>query len=369
MDFADRVKQFAKQASGLLDKLRSEEATKISLILPFLQLLGYNVFDPTEVVPEFDADVSGVKRGEKVDYAIMINGKPAILIEAKPYGDPLVAHDTQLYRYFSVTDAKFAILTNGVVYKFYSDLQEPNKLDPHPFLEINILEPRDGLIQELKRFQKENFNLEDLSSAATELKYTTLIKRRLESQMKEPGDDFVRYWLRDLYSGKLTQNVVDQFRPIVKKALTQYINDLINERLASAMKTEEPDPREAAAATSEAAKEPDRENGIVTLEEELEAYYVIKSMLRRTIDPARITYRDRVTYFNVLLDDNIRKWICRIYVRESGNAIVFNGDDQRYDYHRADDLFAYEDRFKEILRRLEPSLEQPKSGTTGVALP
>lgn len=358
MDFADRVRQFAKQAQGLLDKLRSEEATKVALIMPFLQLLGYNVFDPTEVVPEFDADVSGVKKGEKVDYALLINGKPAILIEAKPYGDPLVAHDTQLYRYFSVTEAKFAILTNGVVYKFYSDLQEPNKLDPQPFLEFNILEPKDVLIHELKRFHKENFNLEDLSNAATELKYTTLIKKRLELQMREPGDEFVRYWLRDLYPGKLTQHVVQQFRPIVKKALVQYINDLINERLASAMKTEEPDARETAAATSEVTVESDKENGIVTLEEELEAYYVVKSMLRKVLDPSRITHRDRLTYFNILLDDNIRKWICRIFVRESGNSIVFNGDDRRYDYQRADDLFAFEDKLIEIAQRLDPNLDK-----------
>lgn len=359
MDFADRVRQFSKQASGLLDKLRSEEATKVSLIMPFLQLLGYNVFDPTEVIPEFDADVSGVKKGEKVDYAILINGKPAILIEAKPYGDPLVAHDTQLYRYFSVTEAKFAILTNGVIYKFYSDLQEPNKLDPQPFFEFNILEPKDALIQELKRFHKENFNLEDLSSAATELKYTTLIKKRLELQMREPGDEFVRYWLRDLYPGKLTQNVVEHFRPVVKKALTQYVNDLINDRLASAMKTVESDPREAVAATSEPLTQSDEEDGIITLEEELEAYYVVKSMLRKVVEPARITYRDRVTYFNVLLDDNIRKWICRIFVRDSGNAIVFNGDDQRYEYQRADDLFTFESKFLEVLRRLEPTPEKP----------
>lgn len=170
MDFIDEVRQFSARAQSLLPHLKTEEATKHSLILPFMQLLGYNVFNPSEVVPEFTADV-GTKKGEKVDYAIMIDGRPAILIEAKPCTDPLTNHDAQLFRYFTSTEAQFAILTNGLVYKFFSDLQETNKMDSEPFLEFSLLDPREPIVAEVKKFHRENFNAEDLFSAASNLQY------------------------------------------------------------------------------------------------------------------------------------------------------------------------------------------------------
>lgn len=153
MDFVDQVKVFSSKAQNLIPHLKTEEATKQSLVLPFLQILGYNVFDPSEVVPEFTADV-GTKKGERVDYAIMMGGKPSILIEAKPVHDPLTGHDSQPFRYFTTTTAKFAVLTNGALYKFFSDLQEPNKMDDFPFLEFNLLDPRDSVVTEVKKFHK-----------------------------------------------------------------------------------------------------------------------------------------------------------------------------------------------------------------------
>ena len=135
----------------------TEEATKTSLILPFIQMLGYDIFDPAEVVPEFTADI-GIKRGEKVDYAIMQRGKPAILIECKKYGSSL-AEDavSQLVRYFGVTDAHFGILTDGISYRFFSDLDQPNVMDPKPFFEFNVLSYSHKAVGELKRFTKEEF--------------------------------------------------------------------------------------------------------------------------------------------------------------------------------------------------------------------
>ncbi len=163
MDFVDALRQFARKIEALAQQIKTEEATKHSLILPLIQLLGYDVFDPNEVVPEFTSDV-GTKKGEKVDYAIMVKHKPAILIEAKPYGDPLTTHDSQLFRYFAATEAKFAILTNGTLYKFYSDLQEPNKMDDTPFLEFDMLNIKEALVPELKKFHKENFDPDSLYS-------------------------------------------------------------------------------------------------------------------------------------------------------------------------------------------------------------
>lgn len=133
MDFLEQIKQFASRAENLTENLKTEEATKTSLVMPFFNLLGYDIFNPLEFVPEYICDV-GTKKGEKVDYAIMQDGEPVIIIEVKSCDTNLNnKHINQLYRYFSVTNAKFGVLTNGLIYKFYSDLEEPNKMDDNPF--------------------------------------------------------------------------------------------------------------------------------------------------------------------------------------------------------------------------------------------
>ena len=112
MDFVDQLKQFAKRVESMKDSLQTEEATKTALIMPFFSMLGYDVFNPQEFVPEFTADV-GIKKGEKVDYAILKDGEPVILVECKSITENLDRHDSQLFRYFGTTTAKFAILTNA----------------------------------------------------------------------------------------------------------------------------------------------------------------------------------------------------------------------------------------------------------------
>ena len=350
MDFLDEVRAFAKRVTTILDKIHTEEATKNALILPLLQILGYNVFDPTEVVPEFTADV-GTKKGEKVDFAIVLDGKPALLIEAKPYGDDLSEHSSQLFRYFSATSAKFAILTNGVLYRFFSDLQEPNKMDTQPFFEFNLLEAEDAQINELRRFHRENFDLAGLATAAVELKYTRHIKQAMEREMKEPSDDFVRFWLRDTYSGRVTRSVLDEFRPIVKRALNQYITDVINSRLKSAMETAES--RAAPAGVPAPAQEGSEDESVVTTPEELEAVYVIKSILRKEIDPARITYRDRKAWCNVLIDDNIRRWVCRLIFDGPSKRIELHDDPpRRVTIEKIDDIYQLDQDLLRIAKRL-----------------
>ena len=138
MDFIEKITQFSKRIERIKDNIYTEEATKTSIILPFFQLLGYDVFNPFEFVPEYIAD-AGTKKGEKVDYAILLDKEPLILIEAKSANTELVPkHMNQLLRYFTVTKAKFSILTNGIIYQFYSDLEEPNKMDTKPFLTFDL---------------------------------------------------------------------------------------------------------------------------------------------------------------------------------------------------------------------------------------
>jgi hypothetical protein len=162
MDFADTFKLLADRVNRLRDNIQTEEATKNALIMPFIQTLGYDVFNPLEVVPEYITDV-GIKKGEKIDYAIFKDGHPAILIECKHWRENLDLHDGQLLRYFHVSKAKFGILTNGIVYRFYTDLEDPNKMDEKPFLQFDITALKDAHIEELKKFHKSYYNPEQIS--------------------------------------------------------------------------------------------------------------------------------------------------------------------------------------------------------------
>lgn len=353
MDFVDELRQFARKIETLSPHIKTEEAAKTSLILPFIQVLGYDVFDPTEVVPEFTADV-GTKKGEKVDYAIMRGGQPAILIEAKGIDDPLTSHESQLFRYFTTTSARFAILTNGVRYKFYSDLEEPNKMDETPFLEIDLLDLKEPLVTELKKFHKESFDPEALFSTAANLKYVTQIQSIIGREINDPSPDFCRFFLKEIKAGKvIRQTALDRFRPLVKKALSQFITDTLNDRLKSAIaSSNEANPSQAqepAAAPQEEEKE-----RIVTTAEELEGFFIIKSLLRDVIHPKRITYRDNLRYFTVFLDGSDRKWICRLYFNGPKKYLAVATEDKsenRILLNDVEDVFKYESELKAAAQR------------------
>src|SRR2546429_86004 len=155
MDFIEVLQTISSKIGKQKNLIKTEEATKNAFVMPFISALGYDVFDPAEVVPEFIADV-GIKKGEKVDYAIKHDGKIIMLFECKCCNGSLDTCDaSQLYRYFSVTEARIAVLTDGVVYRFYTDIEEPNKMDPKPFMEFNMLDIEEPLVIELKRLTKE----------------------------------------------------------------------------------------------------------------------------------------------------------------------------------------------------------------------
>ena len=235
MDFIDEIQALKTRLAPRKDHVQTEEATKTSLIMPFINVLGYNVFDPTEVVPEFTADI-GTKQGEKVDYAIIQDGKPVILFECKQKDTNLndERHWNQLARYFMVTETRFAVLTDGLGYRFYSDLDTTKRMDEKPFLEFDILEINESQVEELKRFTKSSFQLEELLDAARELKYTKEIKRILGEQLSKPADDFVRFFQSQVYSGRNTSAIRQQFQELTKQALGQFINERINDRLEKA---------------------------------------------------------------------------------------------------------------------------------------
>ncbi len=332
MDFIDQVKQFSKRVESLKDNLLTEEATKTSIIMPFFALLGYDVFNPDEFMPEFTADV-GIKKGEKVDYAILNNGEPTILIECKWIGEPLNKHGSQLFRYFSTTNAKFGILTNGRIYRFFTDLDESNKMDEKPFLEIDILNIKEAQVAELKKFHKSNFDIDTIFDVASELKYANEFKSIFSNQLQNPSDDFVKIFLANTYDGKFTQKVVDRFRPILKKSLNTYITELMNDKIKTALGSQDNEAQTEENTNLENGQDEPvaekRENRIITTEEELEAYFLVKNLLKNVVDINDVLYKDNERYMAILYKGKTTKWICRFYFNRASNKYITIPDENK----------------------------------------
>ena len=321
--------------------------------MPFIQLLGYDVFNPFEVNPEFIADL-GIKKGEKVDYAIMKDGDPTILIECKHHLENLDPHNSQLFRYFHTTKAKFGLLTNGLVYRFYTDLVEKNKMDSTPFFEFKLTEIKEAELAELKKFHKSYFDVENITNTASELKYLNELKSLLHKEIAEPSDSFITFFTKQIYPKVITAKVKEQFAPIIKRSFNQLISDAINVRLKSALNQEkEKDAAEAAKIEEVIVTEP--ASGIVTTEEEIEGFFIIKSILRESTDPKRITYRDAQSYFAILLDDNNRKTICRLYLNTKKYLVVLddNKKEIKYEIQSLDDLYKHAGVLGEAVLKLE----------------
>lgn len=363
MDLIDKLYALASKAERIAGTLETEEATKNALIMPFLQSLGYDVFNPEEVVPEFTADV-GVKRGEKVDYAIFVNGAPSILIECKKLGASLSPeHSSQLFRYYATTAARFGVLTDGVIYRFFADLVERNKMDSVPFYEFNLKNFDEAAVQEIKKFAKETFDLESVLNSAEELKYTKETKRILAELLIDPPVDFIRFIGSKYYDGRMTQNVVDRFAPLIKKAFSQFISERVQERLKSALEKEDVPVQVSTDGEGKTEQSvPDPENGnreIETTVEELEGFYVVKGILRGHVAPSRIVYRDTLSYFGILLDDNNRKPICRLHFNNSERKAIGLFDEEKHEtrhpIQKLDDIYQFTDQ---LIKGLEHYLQK-----------
>lgn len=349
MDLQEKLYSLSERIKQLKENIQTEEATKQSFILPFFQNLGYDVFNPLEFVPEFTADV-GIKKHEKVDYAILKDGVPLILIEAKSCNEKLEKHDSQLFRYYGTTKAKFAILTNGIEYKFYSDLDQPNIMDSQPFFILNMGDLNEQSVSYVEKFVKTNLDIDGILDSASDLKYIGLCKNVFKNILDNPSDDFVRMMLNNgVYDGIKNQKVVDKFKPIVKRAMNQFINEKMSSKFKETLnKTEDENE------IIELDDDKKEEIKIITTLDELSAFAIVKSILRKYIDIKRITYRDTASYFGVLLDDNNRKWICRINLDSRNKHIIISDKEKngvRYNIESIDDIYTYENELKESLEK------------------
>ncbi len=352
MEIIEQLNSLAVKIKQQSLLIQTEEATKNAFVMPFInKILGYDVFDPTEVVPEFICDV-GTKKGEKIDYAIFKGGEIQILVECKKIGEPLnVNHASQLFRYFHVTNARISILTNGQVYKFFTDLDAPNKMDEKPFLELDILDIDENIVPELLKLTKSAFDVESIVNAAGELKYVSQIKKIFLAQFTNPEEDFVKFFASRVYDGILTQKVREQFNILTRKAAVQLLNDQVNERLKSALSgTVQNAPAKDVEEDLEvqiATANPPELDQIVTTEEELEGFHIVKSIIRTVVDIKRITQRDTKSYFGILIDDNNRKPICRLHFNRSQLYIgLFDADktETRHPIESLDDIYQFSEQ-------------------------
>ncbi len=346
MDLADKIAELKTRIERQKTSVMTEEATKTAFVLPFLQSLGYDIFNPMEVVPEFTAD-HGVKKGEKVDYAILQDGQMTILIECKPIGANLEAkHAGQLYRYFSVTDARFAVLTDGIRYVFYTDLEKENRMDERPFFEFHVLEYRDRDVDELKKFARQTFDLQNILDTAANLKYHNALVTEIASEFESPSEDLVKLLTSRIYSGRFTTQVKSQFEVLVSRALKDFVRERINERLKSALDNGSGAPvafeAEPVGGGAEEASQVSND-GVVTTEKELDAFRTIQAIGSESVDPARIVMRDAKSYCAILLDDNNRKPICRFYFGKKRMAVgVFLPEgEERHEIESVVDIYRF----------------------------
>lgn len=343
MDFKDSLKQLSERVTKLKDQIQTEEATKTALILPFFQLLGYDVFNPMEVVPEYIADI-GIKKGEKIDYALLKDSVPVILVEAKHWAQKLDVHDNQLIRYFHASKAKFAILTNGIRYRFFTDLVEPNKMDEKPFLDFDITLISDQQAEELKKFHKSYFDINSIVTSASDLKYTSEIKGILQSEFKSPSEAFVKFFAAQVYAGRVTDKILFQFSDLVRKSVNQVISEMITDRLKSALEQEKQVVQKQEEIAEEIIAEAAKEKQVETTTDEMEGFYIVKSILRKRVDSNRIAYRDAQSYFAILLDDNNRKTICRLYLngnRKFIGTLDASKNEVKNEISSLDDIYNY----------------------------
>lgn len=341
MTFKDDVADLAKRAISAQAVAQTEEATKNAIVMPFLRVLGFDVFDPTQIIPEFVADV-GLKKGEKIDYAVKIGQRIEYLVEAKSVSTNLrEAQYSQLFRYFHTCDANIGILTNGLHIWFFTDLEAPNKMDANPFFKFDLLSYDDNDLRELEKFHKNNFSIENIKAAASSLKYLRGAMNFIEGQWANPDEEFVRMVARGFYEGQLRSSVVDGLKPIVKRAFDDVFRQRALRRIDVAFD-----------GNSDESLPPVDEKVVETTPDEMQGFMIVRAIAAEVAPVSRIVMRDAQSYCAILFDDNNRKPIARLHFNGKGKFVtVFDSgkDGVRHDIGAVEDLFQLREPIKSVV--------------------
>lgn len=354
-DLKLKLEQLHDRVDALKEQINTEEATKNAFVMPFIQILGYDIFNPTEVIPEFICDI-GTKKGEKVDYMIKKDDEPIMIIECKNWKENVEAHNSQLHRYYHVSKARFGVLTNGHIYNFYADLEKPNIMDEKPFFTLDLSNLKNSNIKILENFTKKDFNLENILDSAESLKYIKAIRNEFEKELNEPSDEIVKLLVSRFFDKPITASRLLTFKEYTKKAFSNSINESINFRLKNALNINESIPSKQTDSINSIDNNSEVSN-IITTEEEIEGFQIIKAILREKLNAERIAFRDTQSYFGILLDDNNRKPLCRLHFNSVNKYIeLFNeGKDkgQKKLLNNLDDIYNFKIEILDTLKNYE----------------
>ncbi|MFH6951370.1 type I restriction endonuclease [Flavobacterium sp. FlaQc-51] len=351
-DLRLKLEQLHQRVDSLKDQINTEEATKNAFVMPFIQILGFDIFNPTEVIPEFICDI-GTKKGEKIDYVIKKDGEPILIIECKHWKENVDAHNSQLHRYYHVSKSRFGVLTNGHTYNFYADLEKPNIMDEKPFFTLDLANISDSSLKILENFTKSSYNLENILDSAEALKYIKAIRNEFEKELQNPSDELVKLLVNKFFNKPLTASRLVAFKEYTKKAFSTSINESINFRLKNALNIGETIPSKENQKLSSVDEEVEAPR-FITTEEEIEGSQIIKAILRESIPANRIFFRDTQSYFGILLDDNNRKPLCRLHFNSANKYIELfhNGKDngEKQPLQSLDEIYKFK---KELLSTIK----------------
>lgn len=348
MDFAESMAALSERAQKLKGSLTTEEATKTALVLPFIKELGYDVFNPLEVVPEFTADVADLK-GEKVDYAIMQDGKPIIIIECKCCGVCLDDDKhKQLHRYFLTLDSSVGILTDGIRWLFYSSGDDGRRLDSMPFMEFNLEAIDPTLLPELRKLCKGKFDLEKTLQTVNELKFNRQIKMLLAQNLETPQENFVTYFMKE-FGVRAHQKAVEQFTGYVKRAFSEFVDEQIDARLKTALAATSK--KESVLVSQEQLEENDgKDTRIETTDEEREGFQIVKAIMCKVVAPERVHMRDTINYCGILLDNKNTRPICRLHFNAASVKYLETFDAEKkgtkHKLEGLNDIYKFEDELR-----------------------
>ena len=230
-------------------------------------------------------------------------------------------------------------MTNGRTFHFHTDLVAQNKLDDRPFLTFDLSDLQSQLTAELKKFAKAEFNVDGILQSAHRLKYTSAIKKEIGNVMENPPEDFVRIVTVGLYQGRFTSQVKEQFTPMVKAAFREIVRESVQSRLSTALAETE---------VSELAGDDASDEEVVTSEEEREGFMVVRAIVRDILKPARVVIRDQKSYCGILIDNNNRKPLARLWFNRSVKYLgLFDGEkEDRVKVDSLDEIYDHADRIR-----------------------
>lgn len=321
--FKERLLSHVEHVKTVGPHCNTEETTKQALILPLLDILGFNPFDPTKVKAEYSADLPGIKASERVDYALFSQEHPVMFVEAKPFSEKITNHTGQLARYFNATPGvTIAAISNGREWRFYTDLKQQNIMDPEPFLIVDFHNLSDADAEQLYHFRYDQFHPETLRTFAEDRMYLSIFQDAIESCLREVDQDFVRFIaLRANLAPKLTSKFLESITPLVKQSVAAAMGNMV----VSGLNTPSPisvsvvEKSPPADATEDDGDLVDPANPkIITTAAERKILYIIREILSGLVEPDEIVGKDTESYYSVLYQGKVNRWILR-----------YQGDKQR----------------------------------------